>query len=271
MRRDLHRHLGPCHRTPRRTGEPVGVDRAHPLDGSRAARGPPRARSRGRRRAGGRSRGRVQHQRRRRHARRTGDDSPARTGIRARRAGPDPGRDADADPQLDVRDRRGPARHGPAGLAQLPPLPARGVRRVRRALGRPRGRRVRPGGPPLRGDGRRRARAQLPAAGSRHRDAGVAARLHRSTARRVPQPRVSVGRRLAPGGGRGRRGIRRARAPVARGGRADSRRLLWRRAGADRGCPHRARRAPSRATPARPRSSTKAPGRSRHPSANARP
>ena len=125
--------------------------------------------------------------------------------------------------------------------------------------------------PPLRGDGRRRARAQLPAAGSRHRDAGVAARLHRSTARRVSQPRVSVGRRLAPGGGRGRRGIRRARTPAgARRARRSSAAAVASGRSRSR-LPAPRSPAPSRATPARPRCSTKAPGRSRQPSANARP
>ena len=97
----------------------------------------------------------------------------------------------------DLRHRRAPARHRPARVAQLPPLPQRRLRRLRRALGRARGRRLRPGGAPLRADGRRRAARQLHPARPRGRDDLVDARLHRPAARRLPEPRLPLDRRLA--------------------------------------------------------------------------
>ncbi len=55
-----------------------------------------------------------------------------------------PARDALAPPAVAVRRRRGAPGHRLARLAELPPLPARALRRVRPALGRPGGRRLRP-------------------------------------------------------------------------------------------------------------------------------
>ena len=83
----------------------------------------------------------------------------------------------------------------PAAVAQLPPLPTRCLRRLRRALGRPGGRRLRSRRAALRGDGRRRAAGQLHTAGPRAGDGLLAARLHRPAARRLSQPRLPLGRR----------------------------------------------------------------------------
>ncbi len=226
LRRGLHEHLGPADGAARRRDAAVGVLRARALDGHRPPGRSPGARRRGRRRSRRRGGGRLQPQRRRRHPGRARDDPPARPGLRGGAAGPDPARDALARAQLHLRHRGGAAGHRPAGVAELPPLPARGVRRLRRALGRSRGRLLRARRAALRGDGRGRARAQLHPAGSRRRDALVAARLHRHAARRVPQPRLPVGGRLAPGARGGRPGVRRAGDQLARRGRPDHRRLL---------------------------------------------
>ena len=96
--------------------------------------------------------------------------------------------------RLDLRDGRGAARDGPARVAELPPLPPRRLRRLRPALGRPGGRRVRARRAPLRGAGRRRAARQLHPARPRRGHRAVAARLHRPAARRLPQPRLPVRR-----------------------------------------------------------------------------
>ena len=128
----------------------------------------------------------------------------------------------------------------PAGLAVLPPLPPRPVRRLRRALGRPGGRRVRPRGAALRADGRRRAARQLHPARPRR---GMVSYLRDFTDLPLGvYPNLGyftdAGWRFDPGVG----GDEYARdgAALARGGRADHRRLLRRRAR-----PHRRRaRAP---------------------------
>ena len=134
---------------------------------------------------------RVQRQRRRRRRGAAGVAAAAHPCLRGRSAGPAPARDDVADARGDhLRGDRDRPRHRAAGVAQLPPLPARCVRRLRTALGRPRGRPVRPGGAAVRGDGRRRAARQLPPARARRRDAALAAGLHRPPARRVPQPRL---------------------------------------------------------------------------------
>ena len=164
-----------------------------------------------------------------------------------------PARDAVAPPAVAVLRRRGAAGHRPARLAELPPLPARAVRRLRPALGRPGGRRLRPRGAALRGARRRRAADQLHPARPRRRDGLLPARLHRPAARRLPQPRVPDRRRLAL----------RARASaateyaelarrLARGGRAGHRRLLRHGPDAHRGDARarRAARPPGRAPPA---------------------
>ncbi len=104
----------------------------------------------------------------------------------------DPARDADADPRPEhVRDGRATARDGSARLALLQALPARGVRRLRPALGPARGRPLRPCRTAVRADGGRGAADQLPAGRPRGRDDPVAARLHRVAAWRVPEPRAS--------------------------------------------------------------------------------
>ncbi len=115
-------------------------------------------------------------------------------------------------------------------MAELPAVPARGVRDLRRALGRARGRRVRQGRAPLRAAGRGCAADQLHAARSRSRHGVMAARFHRPAAGRLPEPGVPLGAGVAVGDRDRRRGVRRARAAVARGGRADRGRLLRRRA-----------------------------------------
>ena len=141
----------------------------------------------------------------------------------------------------DVRDGRAAARDRAAGLALVPPLPPRRLRRLRPALGPARGRPLRPRRAALRGDGRRGAADQLPAGRPRAGHRLVAARLHGAAARRLPEPRPPGGPALAlrrhdrPGG------LRRARARLARGGRADHRRLLRRDAGPHRGARPRAR------------------------------
>ena len=134
-----------------------GTTRAGALDGRRAARPAARAPAVARGRPRGRVRGRVQPQRRRRHARGPRTRSSCSRALFARRAArPDPARDA----------RRSCATSTYAtveallatGLPvwlELPPLPARRVRRLRPALGRPGGRRVRARRAPLRGAGRR--------------------------------------------------------------------------------------------------------------------
>ena len=176
-----------------------------------------------------RVRGGLQRQRRRRHARRTGDDPPLGAGVRGRPARPDPDGDAVAGPRLHLRDGRAPARDRATAVAELPPLPPRRLRGLRGALGRPGGRCLRPRRAALRGDGRLRPADQLRAARSCAGDGLLAAGLHRSAAGGLSQPGLPVGRRLALGDRDRRRRVRRAGAGVARGGRADRRRLLRRR------------------------------------------
>ncbi len=62
-----------------------------------------------------------------------------------------------AGPPVAVRGGAAAAGHRPARVAVVPPLPARAVQRLRAALGRPGGRRVRARGGALRADGGRRA------------------------------------------------------------------------------------------------------------------
>ncbi len=100
--------------------------------------------------------------------------------------------------------------------------------------GGPGGRRVRPRGRALRADGHRRADDQLHPARPRRRDGVLPARLHGPAARRLPQPRLLHGRGLALRSGRRQRRVRGDGAALARGGSADHRRLLRRRAGARR-------------------------------------
>ena len=145
--------------------------------------------------------------------------------LRGGAAGPHAARDADSGPRPgDVRHGRATARDGAPGLAVLPPLPPRRVRRLRAALGPARGRPLRPRRAPLRGAGRRRAPRQLPADRPRPGDALVAARLHRSPARRLPEPRSSrrpalaLRRRDRPGRVRGARARWRAEGAQIVGG-----------------------------------------------------
>ncbi len=79
----------------------------------------------------------------------------------------------------------------------------------------------------------------------------VAARLHRAAARRLPEPRPSDRAALAVRRDDRARGLRRARARLARRGRADRRRLLRRHVRSHRGARPRARRRPSRAAAGR--------------------
>ena len=145
----------------------------------------------------------------------------------------------------------------PARVAVVPALPARPLRRLRPALGRPRGRRLRARRAPLRGDGRRRAAHQLPPARPRRGHGLLPARLHRPAARRLSEPRLPTATAAgASTTGVGRRGVRRDGAALARRGRADHRRLLRRAPRA-----HRRRRAPPAGHGARPR----ATGRRRPP------
>ena len=160
---------------------------------------------------------------------------------------------------------RGAARHRAAGVALVPALPARPVRRLRAALGR----------------ARRATRSAAPRAGSSRwawprcwstasrpttsRDGLLPARLRRPAARRVPEPRLLHRPRLALRPGRRRRRVRRAGAALARGGRADHRRLLRRAARAHRGGARAARghRGPATAarSPSRPRRRRRDPPR----------
>ena len=161
LRRHLHQHLGPRQRPAPRRPAPVGHRGARALDGRRAARAPARAPGGPRGRPRGGVRGGLQPQRGRRHAGGARDRPAARAAVPRGAAGPDPARDAVARAGVDLRDRAEPARHGPPGVAELPALPPRRVRRLRPALGRAGGRRLRARRAPLRGDGRRRAAAQL--------------------------------------------------------------------------------------------------------------
>ncbi len=212
----------------------MGEHPAGPLDGHRPAR--VAARPRGGR-AGGtrrRLRGGLQPQRRGGQPGGAGDDPAARPPARGGPAGPDPAGDPLAGGSLDLRDRGEPARDRAARVAELPALPPRRLRGLRPALGRARGRPVRARRAPLRGDGGRSAADQLHPAGPRARDDRLAARLHRPAARRLSQPRLLHERRLALRPPGHRRGLRRHGARVARGGSADRRRLLRRRARPDR-------------------------------------
>lgn len=75
---------------------------------------------------------------------------------------------------------------GPAGVAVVPALSPGRLRRLRPALGRSGGRRLRTRRQALGGHGRGRAADQLPAARPRTGRAALAARLHRSATRRLP-------------------------------------------------------------------------------------
>ena len=153
--------------------------------------------------------------------------------LRGRPAGPDPDGDAVARARLDLRDGRGAARDRPAGLAQFPALPPWRMRRLRRALGWPRGRQLRACRSPLRGDGRRRGPDQLRPARPRAGD-GLRGCATSPTCRSASTP-ISATSRPAGGAPR-RRSAAREYAElalcVARGGRSDRRRLLrrWARA-----------------------------------------
>ena len=138
--------------------------------------------------------------------------------------------------------RRALARDGAAGLALLPPLPARRVRRVRAALGAARGRPLRARRASLRGDGRRRAPHQLPSRRPRPGNALVAPRLHGAPARRLPEPRSPRRPALA---------LRRRDRPTAST-------RSWRSAGAPR-----ARRSSAAAAARRRSTSRRLPRRSR--------
>ena len=223
--------------------------RAGALDGPRAPRAAPRAPGGRRRRARRRLRGRVLDQRRRRLRGGPEHDPAARAALRPRAARPHPARDADGRAAVAVRHGPVAAGHGAAGLAVVSPLPARPVQRLRPALGRPGGRRLRPRGGALRADGHRRADDQLHPARPRRRDAVLPARLHRPAARRVPQPRLLHRRGLALRAGRRQRRVRGDGAALARGGGADHRRLLRRRPRPRRGGARAARADRPRATP----------------------
>ena len=185
LRRHLDEHVGLPSALLRRRRAAVELDGARALDGPRAARPAPRA-------PGGR----------RRRARATScavafsingdvDSAEGESTIRllARLF-------ADEPPDLillETLTRRAAvavchgavaARHRASGLAVVPALPARAVQRLRAALGRARGRRLRPRGGPLRADGHRRADGQLHPARPRRRDGVLPARLHRPAARR---------------------------------------------------------------------------------------
>ncbi len=220
VRRDLDGHvvdpLGTRGRAPGRV-----ADRGAALDGHRAPRRPGRA-------AGGRGGGPRGLVRRRVHdlgggelAGAARDARAARARARGGSAGPDPHGDDDPRPGSgDVRVRPGPARHRAAGLALVPPLPPRRVRRAGTALGPAGGRSLRSGCPSLRGDGHRSAPDQLPSGRARARNAVVAPGLHIAPARRVSEPRrlhrprVAIRRR--GGGGRVRASSRSTGATRAR-------------------------------------------------------
>ncbi len=251
LRRHLDQHLGPgLGGGDRRPAPVVGPRHARALDGRRApraaARPPGGARARARRRV----RGRLLPQRRRRLRRGGRDDQAPRAPVRrrGRAARPRPARDPVAAHAHARRRDRGPAGHRPAGVAVLPALPPRAVRHLRPALGRPRGRRLRARRAALRGDGRGRAAHQLHPARPRRGDGLLPARLHRPAARRLSEPRLLQRSRLALHARRRRRGVRRDGAALARGGRADRRRLLRRAPRA-----HRRRRAAPARHGARPR------------------
>ncbi len=212
LRRDLDEHMGAADRAARREPASVGIARPGPLDGRCAPRRPPGAgRGRGRR-ARRRGRRRFQHQRRCRYPGRPRDDPATGARVRGGAARPDLDGDLVAGPDVHVRHGRGAARHRASRVAELPSLPSRRLRGLRRALGRPGGRRVWSRCTSFRGDGRRRARHQLHPARPRPGDAVVAAGLHRSAARRLPEPRLPLRRGLA---GRERRRRRRVRRPGA--------------------------------------------------------
>ena len=238
LRRDLDQHvvdpLDPRRGTPRRL--------AWTRLGSLARRRPSRraAGAAGHDRRGARRRvcGRVHDLRGHRVGRAARDGGSARTRIRGGSARPDPARDADADPRpCDVRDGRAAARDRAAGVALVPPLPTRRLRRLRTALGAARGRSLRPRRTAVRADGRRGAAHQLPSGRARPRDAPVAPRLHEPAARRLPEPRPPRRARVALRRARRAGGVRGARARVAGRGRADHRWLLRHDAR-----PHRGRR-----------------------------
>ena len=199
LRRDLDEHLGAAERGAPGRSAAVGHDRPGALDGRRAPGRAPGASSDRRGRPRGRVRGRVQPQRGPRPRRRRDDDPAAVAGVRGRAAGPPAAGDALARARLHVRHGRAAAGDRDPAVVELPPLPPRRVRRVRPALGRARGRRVRPRRGALRDARDRRAADQLPAARPRAGDARLAARLHRPAARRLPEPRLPVRRRLALG------------------------------------------------------------------------
>ena len=152
----------------------------------------------------------------------------------------------------------GDARHRAPRLAVVPPLPAGGLRRLRPALGRPGGRRLRSCGAAAGGDGRGRAPDQLPAARPRARRAALAARLHRPPARRLSQPGLLHVGRLELRSRRRGGAVRPARALLACGGRGDRRRLLRGAPGADRRRPPEARRRAARASARRRRARARA-------------
>ena len=88
----------------------------------------------------------------------------ARQRVRGGASRPRSARDAHPRPRPgDIRDGAAAPGDGRAGLALVPPLPPRCLRRLRPALGPARGRSLRPRGPQVRGDGRRRPAHQLPA------------------------------------------------------------------------------------------------------------
>ncbi len=201
-----------------RAGRTAVGRRARPLDRRRAPRHPARPQGDGRDGARERLRRRVRDLRGGQLSPPARDHRAARAHVRGRPAGHAAARDPDADPRPgDVRDGRAAARDGAAGLALVPPLPPRRVRRLRTALGPARGRPVRPRGAPLRGDGRRGADDQLPARRPRAGHRLVAARLHRAAARRLPEPRPS--RRGRAGGSTTRSGPRRTPSSRAAGAR----------------------------------------------------
>ena len=182
----------------------------------------------------GRGRRRLLDRCRHRPARGGRDDQAAAPRVRRRAAGPRAGRGAVRAAAHALRDGHGAAGARAAGVAVLPALSPRAVRRLRPALGWPGGRCVRARGPPLRRARRRRPAAGMHPARPRRRDAVLPARLHGPAARSPPQPRLPHEQRLAR---RRRRRLRRVRAhgaALARGGRPAHRGLLRRRVRTDR-------------------------------------
>ena len=115
----------------------------------------------------------------------------------------------------------------PAGVAVVPPLPPRRVRRLRRALGRAGGRRVRPRRAALRADGRRRAARQLHPARPRRR--GWSPTCATSPTCRSASIRTSATSPTRAGASTPASAATeyaRMALALARGGRADRRRLL---------------------------------------------